>query len=966
MRLCHEEHIKMKIRIIFTLNILLTISTLSAQEVRTYDGTNNNLNNPKWGATFTQLERLVPATYSDKVSAPAGVQRQNPRKISNALFAQNTPLFDSLGLSDFIWVFGQFIDHDITLSEGSNEPAMIPVNFPDPHFNPGGTFENVMIPMSRTKAMEGTGTDENNPREHFNEITAWLDASAVYGSDAFRAGWLRTYKDGKLKTSAGNLLPYNTLSGEFNDEIDIDAPFMADDVKFAPRLFVAGDIRANENVLLLTLHTLFAREHNRICDELKVQHPDWEDEQIYQHARKIVGGLLQAITFEEWLPAMGVHLAPYSGYQPDANPGIFNGFSAAAFRMGHTLLSGNIMVIDKEGNERAEGPLKLRNAFFNPGALVDNGGLDPFIRGMAAQVQQLLDSKIVDDVRNFLFGAPGSGAGGLDLAAININRGRERGLPDLNTYREALGLPLHQSFKDICKEEAVIEALQSNYTSVDDIDAWVGMLAESHMPSAIFGETVMAFMQRQFTAIRDGDRFYYEIDPNLTEEEKASIRSTTMRDVVMRNTDIKIMQDNVFEAIFPHDICGFYGPEAALRGVVINEFGTIVLNVDVEVIDNSDELLARTTAHGSFSVDNIATCQDINVKLAKNDNFNNGITTLDMVLILKHILNIAPFDSPYKYIAADVNRTNSISVADLVEIRKLILGTTSSFPNNTSWRFIDADYNFLDNNPLDEDIPEIFSINLSKDLDLNILAIKTGDVNGTADHTSQSNGLLAASDRTLDKLVFTGTDITLQAGQTYDLSFSASSDASIIGYQFALGFDTNAIEPLSGLSSKTLTEHNYSLEDQSLRVSWNEIEAQEAGALEFGFKFRALQDGQLSRFVSMQPDLVHAEAYNSDLEVLPVEFLFTDSGADQFELGQNQPNPFRDHTTIGFKLPKSSFVQLRVFDAGGKQLYQMGGDYTKGFHALVLEAKNLPSNGVLYYQLTSRFGSLTKKMILID
>ena len=154
----------MKRHITLLLTCTFFVTALYAQEVRTYDGSNNNLNNPEWGATHTQLSRIVPAVYADKIAAPTGVQRQNPRKISNALFAQDGPLSDQMGLSDFVWVFGQFIDHDITLSEGSDEPVMIPVNFPDSHFNPGGAIPGVMIPMNRTAPMEGTGTSENNPK----------------------------------------------------------------------------------------------------------------------------------------------------------------------------------------------------------------------------------------------------------------------------------------------------------------------------------------------------------------------------------------------------------------------------------------------------------------------------------------------------------------------------------------------------------------------------------------------------------------------------------------------------------------------------------------------------------------------------------------------------------------------------------------------------------------------------------
>ena len=952
-----------------TLTLILALfgTALFAQEVRTYDGSNNNLNNPKWGATHTPLSRLAAPAYADKISTPAGAQRQNPRKLSNALFAQDSPLNDQLGLSDFVWVFGQFIDHDITLSEGNDEPAMIPVNFPDQHFNPGGALPNVMIPMNRTAPMEGTGTSENNPREHFNQITAWLDASAVYGSDAFRASWLRTFEDGKLKTSSGDLLPFNTESGEFNDPVYIDAPHMADDVGFAPRLFVAGDVRANENVLLTSYHTLFVREHNRLCEELILQHPDWQDEQIYQHTRKLVGGILQRITFDEWLPAMGVHLAPYAGYDANVDPAIINGFSGAAFRLGHTLLSGNILVMDAEGNERAEGPLELRNAFFNPNALVENGGVDPFFRGMGAQVQQELDAKVVDDVRNFLFGPPG--AGGLDLAAININRGRERGLPDFNTYREVLGLTPYNDFREICQDVEVVEALQSNYSNVNDIDPWVGLLAESHMDDALFGETVMAFMHRQFSAIRDGDRFYYENDDALSEEEKAAIKVTTMRDVVMRNTGIKLMQDNVFEAVHTRDICGFFGESARLQGVVTNEFGATVLNVDIELTDGSEQVIASTIANGGFQVNDIATCEDIIVKLDKKDDYSNGITTLDMVLILKHILNIQAFDSPYQSIAADVNKSNSISAADLVAIRKVILGTTSTFPNNNgSWRFIDADYNFLDNNPLDEDFPETLTINLSKDTDFNFVGVKVGDVNGTADHTSPivTDGLVSSEDRNINQLAFQTEDMQLLAGETYTIPFKANSPAAIIGYQFTLNYSQDALTFEALNTSATLKPENIAMDNGTIRTSWNTVDAVDPSALSFAMTFRANKNGRLSELLSIQSNPIVAEAYDANLEVLPVNLAFTQSAVTDLQLYQNQPNPFNQHTIIGFELPQNSAVQLQVFDVAGKQLQLIEGDYSKGYNTIELNTANLNASGVLYYQLHTQFGSLTKKMMVVE
>ncbi len=949
----------------FTLTLAFFFTTIFAQEVRTYDGSNNNLANPKWGATFSELARLTPADYADNISAPNGAQRQNPRKLSNALFAQDSPLNDELGLSDFVWVFGQFIDHDLTLSEGSHELAMIPVDFPDPQFNPGGAIPNVMIPMTRTEPMEGTGTSEDNPRQHFNEITAWLDGSGIYGSDAYRANWLRTFQEGKLKTSTGNLLPYSTISSEIDGADDIDAPFMGNDTGTDAKLFVAGDVRANENVLLTAYHTLFVREHNRICDELILQHPDWQDEDVYQHARKIVGGILQRITFDEWLPAMGVHLEPYAGYNPQADPAIFNGFAAAAFRLGHTLLNGNLLVMDEEGNERPEGPMQLRDAFFNPVALVENGGLDPFFRGMGAQVQQEMDAKVVDDVRNFLFGPPG--AGGLDLAAININRGRERGLPDFNSYRVALGLTPYRNFRDICQDEAVVETLQSNYSSIDDIDPWVGMLAETHMSEALFGETVMAFMQIQFGLIRDGDRFYYENDPSLTAAEKEAIRNTTMQNVLMRNTGIKLMQENVFEAMPTREICGFFGESARLQGIVTNEFGSTVLNVEVQLTDPNNQPIASTVANGGFLLNDIATCEDITVSLDKKDNYANGITTLDMVLILKHILNIQPFNSPYQSIAADVNKNNSISAADLVAIRKVILGTATTFPNNTSWRFVDADYNFLDDNPLDEDFPETLTINLSKDTDFNFVGVKIGDVNGTADHTSPvEDALVSAEDRNAQALSFRTTDMNLVAGETYTIPFAAQSESTIVGYQFTMNYSSEVLDFETVNASKTLTEDNLGMQDGTIRASWNAVTAVDANTLDFALTFTAKEDGRLSELLSIQSNPTKAEAYNEALGVMPLALTFTQPITADLNLYQNRPNPFTQTTVVGFDLPENSEIQLTIFDVAGKTLKTIDGTYHKGYNTIDLNVEDLKSTGVLYYQLHTQFGSVTKKMMVIE
>lgn len=519
----------------------------NAQEYRSYNGTLNNLSpeRQQWGAVGTALQYRSAPAYEDGISAPVLADRPNPRKVSNDLFAQKDFLADRGERSDFIWIFGQFLDHDMVLVPGSaDQQDFLPilVEETDPHFNAGD-----LIPMQRSAVAPGSGTDPDNFRKTFNMVTSYIDGSAVYGSDKEHADWLRTFQNGKLKTSRGNLLPWNTITGELGDPIDPQAPHMEDQTFSRRFLFVAGDIRANENPLLLSMHTLFVREHNRLCDQILFDHPDWSDEQIYQKARKLVGALIQAIVYEEWLPAMGIILRPYRGYDPTVQPDIYNVFSAAAFRLGHTMINSSLLRVDAACNEISAGHLRLKDVFFNPEPVLMNG-LEPILKGMCIQPAQRFDCRVVDDVRNFLFSGPGSPFKGMDLAAINIMRGRERGLGSYNAIREDFQMNRFNEFIEICRDPQEAAILESLYGSVDRLDAWVGMLAEDPAQNALFGQLIMTILKAQFSDLRDGDRFYYENDPGITELEKQQIKQTRLADLVRRNTELSAVQDDIFFA----------------------------------------------------------------------------------------------------------------------------------------------------------------------------------------------------------------------------------------------------------------------------------------------------------------------------------------------------------------------------------------------------------------------------------
>ncbi len=500
---------------------------------RNIDGSGNNLGNPDWGNTDEWFLRKTKISYEDEISSPGGEDRPSARVVSNALFAQEGDVYSSVDASNFLWLWGQFVDHDIDLTAGGGDSFNIAVPTGDPYFDPFATGTQE-IHLSRSGFAEGTGTDDSNPAQQVNQITSFLDASMVYGSDQERADFLRDPEEpGKLKLSEDGYLPYNTEGFD-----NAPAPI--------PTMYLAGDVRANENVALTSMHTLFVREHNRIVDILAEQHPEWDSDTLYQEAKMLVEAEIQSITYNEYLPTLlGENaLADYTGYDSDIDPSIANIFATAAFRFGHTQLSAFINRIDEQGNMIEEGHLSLRDAFFNPDIIVSEGGIDPIIMGMAASTAQEIDLQIVDDVRNFLFGPPGSG--GFDLASLNIQRGRDHGLPDYNTAREDYGLARVESFADITSDEGIQQTLEELFGTVDNIDVFVGGLAEDHFGDSMLGELFHTILVDQFTRIRDGDSFFFE--DRLTPEQLDFVEGLQLSDIIELNTDVDHMQDNMFIA----------------------------------------------------------------------------------------------------------------------------------------------------------------------------------------------------------------------------------------------------------------------------------------------------------------------------------------------------------------------------------------------------------------------------------
>lgn len=349
-------------------------------------------------------------------------------------------------------------------------------------------------------------------RQQMNEVTSLVDASNIYGSNDCKATELRTFRNGQLK--------FQTRHGASMLPTQDDPECRSE----ANKCFFAGDARVNEQHGLTCIHTVWMREHNRIAEQLAAVNPHWSDERLYQETRRIVIALNQRITYNEFLPkVVGLKTMDkyslllgtqghFDGYNSHCDPGISNAFATAAFRFGHTLVQSDFEM--RDNSERAVGVIPLHTVFFRPDPLYNSPGYcDRLTMGMCAQNAGAFDTTITRDLANRLFEEDGKPKSGLDLAALNIQRGRDHGLPPYSEYRKRFGLtPAVRTFADLygIMPNDSVNALAFVYRSVNDIDLFTGLMAEIPQPGALVGETTAEIIAEQFSRLRRCDRYWHE------------------------------------------------------------------------------------------------------------------------------------------------------------------------------------------------------------------------------------------------------------------------------------------------------------------------------------------------------------------------------------------------------------------------------------------------------------------------
>ncbi|KAI1309042.1 Peroxidasin [Halotydeus destructor] len=498
---------------------------------RSEDGSCNNLKSPRLGMSLECLQRLVDAEFADGRSVPresfSGRALPSARAISLRLHQH---VDSPASVTQMAMIYGQFLDHDISQSPIAQSDG--PIRCCEAQGTKHPECMEITIPKRRPLLLAvQSALHELRPLSHLFELSTGRDET-----DALRL----LDGSGRLKVTrtrnAGDLLPRSP-------DPNSDQCSVPEDNQIC---FKAGDVRVNQQVPLVAMHTIFMRQHNRIAGMLKSMNKEWREERIFQETRRILGAQMQMITYNEFVPLMigdtyydhyDLRVGKASTYRPDLNPRIFDEFSTAAYRFGHSLVGSTFNRLFSDGRKES---FALRDNFFNPFPMY-NGDLDSVMRGLVGTKAERPDPFFEDDVRGHLYKVVGTRFG-LDLVAINIQRGRDHGLPPYTKYLEFCFSDHVTSFQDLDRYMPADqrEKYQRGYESVHDIDLFSGGISELPMPGALVGPTFGCIIGFQFSHLKFGDRYYFEHanqTGSFTPAQLKSIRQTLLSKIVCENGD---------------------------------------------------------------------------------------------------------------------------------------------------------------------------------------------------------------------------------------------------------------------------------------------------------------------------------------------------------------------------------------------------------------------------------------------
>ncbi|EDW67928.2 peroxidase [Drosophila virilis] len=551
---------------------------------RRFDGLCNNIEHPTWGATNAPFQRLIGPLYADGINAPrisvTGRDLPYSRVVSRTMHPDDG-YHDHAG-TVMVIAWGQFMDHDFTLTGtpldpiNRNDPEECckrPLHRKHPYCNeiriPDDDYFYRLFNVKCIDFVRGFPSPRPGcrlgSRQQFNTLTGVIDANTVYG---VKESFAR-----KLRTGYGGLMRMNPVFQEYGLKdllpLKLDIP---DEGCTRPNksmyCFEGGEIRVNEQLVLTCMHTLMAREHNRLATGLAQINHHWDDETLFQEARRINIAIVQHVTYNEFLPILlgkevmekfGLVLQKdgyWDGYDPNVNPGIIDSFAGAAFRFGHSLLPTAVERWSKAHKFIAS--KRLSDLIRRPYDLYRAGVLDEYFMGLMNQVAQAMDDSITQEVTNHLFKKEGARFG-MDLVSFNMQRGREFGIPGYMEFRKFCGLPTSNTWDEMygsMPNETVLR-YGSIFEHPADIDLWSGGVSEKSLPGSMLGPTFACIIATQMSYLRRGDRFWYEL-PNqpssFTPEQLQEIRKAKLSRLICDNTDL-IDTVQIYPMVLPdHEI----------------------------------------------------------------------------------------------------------------------------------------------------------------------------------------------------------------------------------------------------------------------------------------------------------------------------------------------------------------------------------------------------------------------------
>ncbi|XP_025202646.1 peroxidase-like [Melanaphis sacchari] len=535
---------------------------------RTINGSCNNLQNPNWGAALTPFYRYMNPEFSDGISAfrvqSDGSPLPNARNLTLTLFQDMSNSCDDK-YNEILVPWGQFIAHDVAYSPVRSVNSSFPVNLShcddenspieckaaislSPNDPVYGKYNMTILKFMRLITSEAYNCSLV-PDTVLNKNTHFIDSSNVYGSDSEFANELRLFSGGQLV--------YNTIGKEEYCPQDSSKVFKKGNETNVTIAFVAGDVNVNQNLGIALIQNLFLRFHNYIAKKLQEKHLLWTDETVYQETRRIVIAVTQIITYNNFLPIIlgEKYINEYglnneTNYDPTIIPSTAQEMTSGAYRLLHNIIPAKFNYMSKNYTTyEVEEPSKT---FLRPDSLI--GNVDGFIRGLAESAGRKPQSSYNSEISNIVIQSQLIDTTGFDLLSYDIQRGRDVGLPPYTKLRSLCGLPQVNLFDDLSDyiPSKKIDQLKDFYSSVDDIDYFVGILLENKMNGSMLGPTGSCIIADSFYRFRNGDRFFYDVKDqpgSFTPDQIQSLKNITISHIICVTSGIKNIQKDAFRFI---------------------------------------------------------------------------------------------------------------------------------------------------------------------------------------------------------------------------------------------------------------------------------------------------------------------------------------------------------------------------------------------------------------------------------